>query len=109
MPRTLSPKNKVKLLLNLLMVATSTFRAAGASASRPPARARRRFPPAHPGQPFAHSRPYRRAAGRRGPRGGALDAHAVQPHYTGLLARATGYSITLALDGDTVVIAAERG
>ncbi len=38
--------------------------------------------------------------------GGSIDAHAVQPHYTGLLARAVGVEIKLALDGEGVAILA---
>jgi histidine phosphotransferase ChpT len=35
-----------------------------------------------------------------------VDAHAVQPHYTRLLADACGLKVTLTLDGDKVLIAA---
>ena len=34
--------------------------------------------------------------------GGGLDAHAIQPYYTGLIARAAGMEVTVALEGDTV-------
>jgi histidine phosphotransferase ChpT len=36
----------------------------------------------------------------------AIDAHAVQPHYTRLLAQACGLTVTLRMDGETVIIAA---
>jgi histidine phosphotransferase ChpT len=36
---------------------------------------------------------------------GTIDAHAIQPFYTGLLARACGLSVSLSLDGDTVTVA----
>ena len=35
-----------------------------------------------------------------------IDAHAVQPYYTRLLAQACGLSVTLALDGDKVIVTA---
>src|SRR3984893_9917950 len=90
LPRALLPKNRVKLLLNMLIVAgqaiprggtlvldpvgtgeTTTFRitAAGLNA---------RVPQAVPGL----------LAG--GSTGDTIDAHAIQPYYTGLLARACG-------------------
>jgi histidine phosphotransferase ChpT len=37
---------------------------------------------------------------------GAIDAHAVQPYYTRLLAQATGLRASLAMDGDAVVVSA---
>jgi histidine phosphotransferase ChpT len=36
----------------------------------------------------------------------SIDAHAVQPYYTRLLAQACGLSVTLALEGDKVIISA---
>ena len=41
------------------------------------------------------------------PENGVVDAHAIQPFYTGLVAKAAGMGITMTLDGDTVVIRAE--
>jgi histidine phosphotransferase ChpT len=35
-----------------------------------------------------------------------IDAHAIQPYYTGLLARACGLSATIAAEGDAIVVAA---
>jgi histidine phosphotransferase ChpT len=36
---------------------------------------------------------------------GVVDAHAIQPFYTGLLARDCGLTVELAADGDTVTVA----
>jgi histidine phosphotransferase ChpT len=36
---------------------------------------------------------------------GTIDAHAIQPYYTGLLARACGLSVRLAAEGETIVVA----
>ena len=41
-----------------------------------------------------------------GSTGETIDAHAIQPFYTGLLARACGTGVTLALEGETVVVTA---
>ena len=38
---------------------------------------------------------------------GVIDAHAVQPLYTGMVARAAGMTISFAIEGDTVSIAAD--
>jgi histidine phosphotransferase ChpT len=38
---------------------------------------------------------------------GGVDAHAIQPYYTGLLARHCGLSIGIAPDGESVVITAQ--
>ena len=103
LPRELKPKNQVKLLLNMLMVAAATiprggtltvdaiegnsgFRltAAGLNARVTPATAELLV-----GTPSQ-----------------TVDAHGIQPFYTGILARDCGLSVTAALEGDVVVVAA---
>jgi histidine phosphotransferase ChpT len=37
-----------------------------------------------------------------------VDAHKIQPFYTGLLAKACGLSVSLAMQGDAAVLAAVR-
>lgn len=107
LPRLLLPKNRVKLLLNMLIVAgqsiprggelkvdavgegeTMGFRivATGGYAKVP------------------HSVPGL-LAGQ--PQDGAVDAHAVQPYYTGLLARSCGLSVTAASEGGEIIVAAQ--
>lgn len=105
-PRALLPKNRVKLLLNMLLVAghaiprggsltldpvgtgeTTSFRVTAAGLNA-------RVPPAIPGL----------LAG--GSADQAIDAHAIQPYYTGLLARACGLTATIAAEGETIVLAA---
>jgi histidine phosphotransferase ChpT len=106
LPRALLPKNRVKLLLNMLIVAgqaiprggtlvldpvgtgeTTSFRIAAAGLNA-------RVPQAVPGL----------LAG--GSTGDTIDAHAIQPYYTGLLARACGLNATIAAEGETIVVAA---
>lgn len=103
-PRALMPKNLVKLLLNLILLANAAvprggriavlvegdpnaprflIRCSGPSARVPPA-----FEKLVPGDTEA----------------GTVDAHAVQGYYTGALARAVGMTLTARLDGEDVVI-----
>jgi histidine phosphotransferase ChpT len=100
-------KNRVKLLLNLLLLATAAVPrggtikvtvAGGANApaftfvcSGPHARVPAAFEKLVPGQIS----------------GVPVDAHAVQPYYAGLLARACGMSVSARVDGEDVVITAE--
>jgi len=39
---------------------------------------------------------------------GSIDAHAIQPFYTGLLARACGVTVGLAPEGETIVVATRQ-
>ena len=106
LPRALLPKNRVKLLLNMLVVGglaiprggtltldpvgsgeTTTFRVTAAGLNA-------RVPPAVPGL----------LAG--GSTGDTIDAHAIQPYYTGLLARACDLNATIEAQGEAIVIAA---
>ncbi len=101
LPRELVPKNRAKLLLNMLMVAvgaiprggTITVDAAGAGYRVAAAGLNARLTqttaellsgsPAHP-----------------------VDAHAIQPLYTGILARDCGLTVGAAPEGDAVVVTA---
>jgi histidine phosphotransferase ChpT len=106
LPRMFLPKNRVKLLLNLLIVAgqaiprggnlkvegvgegeTMGFRitAAGLNSRVPPVQ----------------------ALLDGGEEGGTIDAHAIQPYYTGLLARECGLKIAIAAENDAIVISTQ--
>jgi len=107
LPRALLAKNLVKLLLNMLVIAAqaiprggkisveplgSTDRvgfkvtAAGVNAKIPAA-----VPPLLTGETGSES----------------VDAHRIQPFYTGLLARACGVQATVTMQGEAVVITAQ--
>jgi histidine phosphotransferase ChpT len=107
-PRALMGKNRVKLLLNLLLLAinavprggtikvkvegpvetpTFTLRCAGPAARVPPA--------------------FETLVQGRLADGHAMDAHAIQPYYAGLLARSSGMAVTAELDGADVVVTAK--
>ena len=106
LPRALLPKNRVKLLLNMLIIAGQTIPRGGAMTVEPvgtgesmafritTSGAHARVPQAIPGL----------LAGQ--PAGEAIDAHAIQPFYTGLLARSCGLTVTLAAEGDAIVVRA---
>ncbi|WP_425907947.1 histidine phosphotransferase ChpT [Nitrobacter sp. TKz-YC02] len=105
LPRLLLPKNRVKLLLNLLMIAQQTIPRGGVltvdSLGEGEAMGFRITAAglnARVSQPVADLL----ASGSSN----AVDAHAVQPYYTRLLADACGISILLVADGDKVVATA---
>jgi histidine phosphotransferase ChpT len=103
--RALLPKNRVKLLLNMLVVAGGTIPRGGTLTVDPVgsgetmgfkitatginARINQHVPGLLEGQSES----------------GAVDAHAIQPFYTGLLAKACGLTIGLTAEGDTVTVA----
>ena len=107
LPRVLLAKNRVKLLLNMLLIAGQAIprggqltvdpigagdtmgikiSAAGTNAKVPP-----NVPPLLAAEAGAE----------------ALDAHRIQPFYAGLLAKACGVKATMAMDGEAVVISAQ--
>jgi histidine phosphotransferase ChpT len=106
LPSALLPKNRVKLLLNMILVAAQSIPRGGIVAVEgdgPPeamtfkiaARGlNARIPQAVPAL----------LAGN--PENGAVDAHAIQPFYTGLLGRASGLTVSIEADGDAIMVAA---
>ena len=103
--RVLLPKNRVKLLLNMLVVATTTIPRGGAITAEPIGEAaaegfrvstmgtNARVPQAAPALLSATTE-------------GSVDAHGIQPFYTGLLARACGLNVTIEAQGEAIVITA---
>jgi len=103
LPRELKPKNQVKLLLNMLIVAAGTIPRGGSLT-------------VDPGPDGAG---YRITASGLNARVTAIvtellggnpsqpvDAHGIQPFYTGILAHDCGFSVTATADGETVVVSA---
>ncbi|MDJ1158142.1 histidine phosphotransferase family protein [Chelatococcus sp. SYSU_G07232] len=106
-PRLLLPKNKVKLLLNLLLLATNAIPRGGSLEAQVEvdgdnvrfvidARGVNARIPAHAED---------LVAGRS--ENGSVDAHAIQPFYTGLIARAAGMGVSFSLADGGVRIVAE--
>ena len=106
LPRALLAKNRVKLLLNLLLMAAQAIPRGGQLTVDPigtgdamgfkigAAGTNAKLPP--------------NVALLTGETGGeALDAHRIQPFYAGLLAKACGVKATAAMEGATVVVSAQ--
>lgn len=105
-PQALYPKNKVKLLLNLVMIATTAIPRGGAidvvvsgegEAPRFVFKAKgshARIPP-HVEELIAGS-----------PESGTVDAHGILPFYAGLVARAAAMDVRFAIQDDEVTITA---
>ena len=106
MPRALLAKNLVKLLLNMLVIAGQAIPRGGKISVDPvgsgdsvgfkvtAAGANAKVPPAVPAL----------LAGEIG--GESVDAHRIQPFYTGLLAKACGLNATVTMQDEAVVLAA---
>jgi histidine phosphotransferase ChpT len=105
LPRILLPKNRVKLLLNMLIIAQQTIPRGGTLT----------VDPIGEGETMAF-RVIASGLNARLPQNiadllsstqpPAADAHAVQPYYTRLLAQACGLSVRLAPEGETIVVTA---
>jgi histidine phosphotransferase ChpT len=103
----LLPKNRVKLLLNMVIIASQTIPRGGEltvnaigegenmSFRMTAAGLNARIP-----QALAELLEGRSESG-------TVDAHAIQPFYTGLLARACGMGVSLAAEGDQIVVTAQ--
>jgi histidine phosphotransferase ChpT len=106
LPRVLLPKNRVKLLLNMLIVAGQTIPRGGTLTVDPVGSAPAmsfRITAAGLNARVPHVVPALLAGSQNG---GTVDAHAIQPFYTGLLARNCDLAVTLATEGDAVVVRA---
>jgi len=107
LPQMLLPKNRVKLLLNLMIIASQTIPRGGTLTVDPIGE--------------GESMSFRITAGGLNARipqalggllegrseNGTVDAHAIQPFYTGLLAKSCGLGVSLAPEGDHVVVTAQ--
>jgi histidine phosphotransferase ChpT len=105
LPRLLLPKNRVKLLLNMMVIAQQTIPRGGVLTVNP----------IGDGETMSfrlmttglNARlPQNIADILSGAHAAAVDAHAVQPYYTRLLAQACGLTVTLAVEADGISITA---
>ena len=106
-PRVLMAKNRVKLLLNMLLLAAQAIPRGGqltvspvgegdsmgfrVSVTGTNAKIPQSIPPLLAATPSDH----------------AIDAHAIQPFYTGMLAKTCGLSVSMAPEGEAIVVAAQ--
>jgi histidine phosphotransferase ChpT len=106
LPRVLLPKNRVKLLLNMLIIAGQTIPRGGMLTVEPIGEGEAmgfrilasglnaRIPQAVPALIEGTSE------------NGSVDAHAIQPFYAGMLARACGMKLDLKHEGEAVAVTA---
>jgi histidine phosphotransferase ChpT len=108
-PRLALPKDEVKLLLNLVLVALATIPRGGTLTVEVTARdgahdlrlvtegMNSRIPPDIE----------QAVTGKQN--WSAVDAHSIQPYYTGLIARSAGMQVRFECDGERIVISATKG
>ena len=104
LPRLLLPKNRVKLLLNMLVIAQQTIPRGGTLT----------IDPIGEGETMSfrvtatglNARVPQNIAEMLAGQAHAADAHAAQPYYTRLLAEACGLKVKLAAEGEAVVATA---
>ncbi len=104
--RAFLPKNRVKLLLNMLIIAGQTIPRGGVLTVDPIGTGETmsfRITSAGQNARMAQAIPALLSGASEG---GTIDAHVIQPYYTGLLARVCGLTVTLTAEGDGVVVAA---
>lgn len=105
LPRELLPKNRVKLLLNMMVIAQQTIPRGGVLTVDSVGEGETRgFRVAATG---LNARMPQNIADllASGP-AGAVDAHAVQPYYTRLLAQSCGLNVALKAEGEAMVVMA---
>jgi histidine phosphotransferase ChpT len=108
-PRALFPKNRVKLLLNLIMIAINAVPRGGSVAVAVSGDAERcEFILRSKGL-NARIPPHAEALIAGTPENGTVDAHGIQPFYAGMVARAAGMRVTFGIEGDEVTIRAVTG
>ena len=106
LPRLLLPKNRVKLLLNMLLVAGQAIPRGGQLSVKPVGEGETMgFTVSAAGTNAKVPPNAILMSGEAGEE--ALDAHRIQPFYAGMLARACGLTAGAALEGDAVVITAK--
>jgi histidine phosphotransferase ChpT len=105
-PRVLLPKNRVKLVLNMLVVAAQAIPRGGlltVESSASDAATTFRITAQGLNARIAQAVPELLAGS---PVSGTVDAHAIQPFYTGLLGRHCGLAVTIEAESDAVVVVA---
>lgn len=106
LPRVLMAKNRVKLLLNMLLIAGQCVPRGGSLAVDPIGTGEAMSFRVGATGTNAKFNPSVAAllAGDTG--GEAVDAHRIQPYYAALLAKDCGLKATIAMEGDSVVVSA---
>ena len=106
LPRVFLPKNRAKLLLNLLLIAMQAIPRGGMIMVEPIGEGETMsFRVSSVGM-NARVPPVMELL-NGGAEGGTVDAHAIQPYYTGLLARECGMAVSIVAEGDAIVFTAQ--
>jgi histidine phosphotransferase ChpT len=103
LPRELMPKNRVKLLLNMLLVAVGAI-PRGGTITIDPVDENKGFRMSSVGLNARLAEATVELLA--GSPGRQVDAHAIQPFYTGLLARDCGLALSAVVEGEAVVVLA---
>ena len=106
LPSALLPKNRVKLLLNMILVAAQSIPRGGIVAVEGdglPEAMTFKISARGLNARVPHAVPALLAGF---PERGVVDAHAIQPFYAGLLGRASGLAVSIEADGEAIVVAA---
>lgn len=107
LPRVLLPKNRVKLLLNMLLVAAQAIPRGGQLTVDPIGTGDAVGFKVSAAGPNAKILPAVAALLGGDAGSEALDAHRIQPFYAALLAKDCGLKAAMAMDGDKVVVSAQ--
>jgi histidine phosphotransferase ChpT len=105
LPPMLLPKNRVKLLLNMLIIASQAIPRGGVIEVNPIGEGDNigfRIVASGPNARIPQAIPTLLEGASEN---GSIDAHGIQPFYAGLLARACSLKVELAADGEAVTIA----
>jgi histidine phosphotransferase ChpT len=105
-PRALFPKNRVKLLLNLIVIAINAVPRGGTVSATVTGDAEACTFVLRSKGLNARIPPHAEALLAGSPDSGTVDAHGIQAFYAGMVARAAGMSVKMAIEGDEVTITA---
>ena len=106
LPRVLLAKNRVKLLLNMMLLAAQAIPRGGKLTVDPAGEGEATGFRVSAAGPNAKVPPAIPALLAGVPADRAVDAHAIQPFYTGLLAKSCGLTVAMTSEGDAVVLTA---
>jgi histidine phosphotransferase ChpT len=107
LPRLLLPKNRVKLLLNMLLVAGQTIPRGGRLTVDPIGSGETMGFKVSAAGPNAKVPPAVASLLGGDAGGQPLDAHRIQPYYAALLAKECGAKTAIGMEGDTVIVTSQ--
>lgn len=107
LPRVLLPKNRVKLLLNLLMIGATAIPRGGKLTVDPIGEGEALGFRLTAEGPNSRIPPHAERLLAGTPEE-TLDAHHIQPFYAGMIARAAGLAVSIAKEGEAVILTAKQ-